>query len=537
MIKINKLLTNINFTNANNPKRVVGIVWHYVGALGGAKANCQYYASTYVGASAHYYIGFVGEIWQSVEDEDIAWSVGASSYVHPYLRNSNTISIELCVRKKSTKTMGATDKDWYFEDATIESAIELTKYLMKKYNVSIDNVVRHYDITGKICPNPLVYNNTKWKWEDIKARISKGYAVVSTPEVVDKLYRVRLKWKNASSQLGAYEILENAKKNCPAGYKVFDWNGKKVYTAPAKKGTQAADIDELSHEDLIKKVGPLFTEDQKKTGVLASVSMAQYILESGWCTTDLAINANNCFGMKTTLSNNDWENSTWDGKSTYTKITKEEYTPGVISNVKAAFRKYTCIEDSIADHSAYLLGAKNGSKKRYAGLAGCTDYKKAITIIKNGGYATDSQYVSKICNIIEKWGLTKYNATSSSNVSNSNNTTTTVKDSDDVNWKKRLQKACNSEGFRDKNGNKLTVDGEIGTMSYSALPTLRLGDKNKVVALVQERIEKKFGITIPDGFDGYLGPKTKASIKELQKKVGLEADGIVGKKTWKKLCA
>ena len=42
-------------------------------------------------------------------------------------------------------------------------------------------------------------------------------------------------------------------------------------------------------------------------------------------------------------------------------------------NINRDFRKYTCIEDSIADHSAYLLGAKNSSVLRYAGLKGCAD--------------------------------------------------------------------------------------------------------------------------------------------------------------------
>lgn len=45
---------------------------HYVGALGGAEDNCRYYASRYVGASAHYFVGHDGEIWQSVEEKDIA---------------------------------------------------------------------------------------------------------------------------------------------------------------------------------------------------------------------------------------------------------------------------------------------------------------------------------------------------------------------------------------------------------------------------------------------------------------------------------
>lgn len=66
------------------------------------------------------------------------------------------------------------------------------------------------------------------------------------------------------------------------------------------------------------------------------------------------------------------------------------------------------MEQSIADHSAYLLGAMNGKKKRYVGLVGEKDYRKAVQIIKDGDYATDSLYVQKICIIIEKYGLTRF---------------------------------------------------------------------------------------------------------------------------------
>lgn len=51
-MQINKLLTPYNFTDANDTGRIKYIVIHYVGALGGAKANCQYYAGQYIGASA-----------------------------------------------------------------------------------------------------------------------------------------------------------------------------------------------------------------------------------------------------------------------------------------------------------------------------------------------------------------------------------------------------------------------------------------------------------------------------------------------------
>ena len=178
----------------------------------------------------------------------------------------------------------------------------------------------------------------------------------------------------------------------------------------ASKGMQASVLKDLSEADAIKKVGALFTADQKKSGILASVSLAQFILESGYGKSELAQNANNIFGMKCSLSGNTWSGSSWDGKSKYTKKTQEQHTDGSYETITADLRKYPCIEDSIADHSAYLLGAMNGKKPRYDGLKGCTDYKKAVQIIKNGGYATSLTYVEKLCSIIEKWKLTDYDA-------------------------------------------------------------------------------------------------------------------------------
>ena len=176
----------------------------------------------------------------------------------------------------------------------------------------------------------------------------------------------------------------------------------------ASDGTQASVFAGLSEGDAVKRVGALFTADQRKTGILASVSMAQFILESGYGKSELAQGANNLFGMKCSLSGNSWGGSSWDGKSRYAKQTKEQNADGSYVTITADFRKYPCVEDSIADHSAYLLGAKNGSKLRYAGIRGCADYRKAAQIIKDGGYATSLSYVENLCSIIERWNLTQY---------------------------------------------------------------------------------------------------------------------------------
>ena len=162
---IHKLLTTVNFTKTTN-KQNKYIVIHYVGAEGGAKDNCRYFEKFYRGASAHYFVGHEGEIWQSVEDKFIAWHCGSSSgYKHAECRNDNSIGIELCCRKRAG--------NWYFEDATVTAAIGLVRDLMKKYNIPVENVIRHYDVTGKICPAPFVYNNTAHSWNDFIKKIKE----------------------------------------------------------------------------------------------------------------------------------------------------------------------------------------------------------------------------------------------------------------------------------------------------------------------------------------------------------------------------
>ena len=163
---------------------------------------------------------------------------------------------------------------------------------------------------------------------------------------------------------------------------------------------------DLTSEQKAAIIGQLSQKDYQTSGILASVTAAQCILESGWLSTSLAVEANNCFGMKATLSGNTWANSSWTGEI-HRKETWEEVNGGAIT-IMADFRAYPSLERSLADHSAYLLGAETSTGMRYAGLQGELDYRRAIQIIKNGGYATDSQYVDKVCSIIERYDLTQY---------------------------------------------------------------------------------------------------------------------------------
>ena len=311
-----------------------------------------------------------------------------------------------------------------------------------------------YDKDGKcVYSNPAKEEEQMYRvrktWADVKSQLGAyrdlnnaktncpvGYTVFdkdgkavyvnSSTTTTTKYYRVRKTWTDAKSQLGAYQILDNAKQNCPVGYTVFDWNGKAVYTPtsePEKPTDDGEDnnkpttpeeppvenispLEGMDHDAFIAYVGNIAKADMKSSGILASIVIAQAILESSWGQSELSLKANNLFGMKANLSGNTWD-SCWDG-DIYAKKSPEDDGNGNITEVLSDFRAYDSPTLSIMDHSDYLCGAKNGDKLRYEGLFGETDYRTAAQIIKDGGYATDSKYVDKLCNIIEEYNLDSY---------------------------------------------------------------------------------------------------------------------------------
>ena len=202
-MQINTLLTKTNYRAVTN-KQNKYIVIHYVGATGGAEANAKYFYSEYRGASAHYFVGHNGEVWQVVRENHIAWHCGATQYKHKECRNENSIGIELCCRMRNGS--------WYFEDATEKAAAELVKELMAKYNIPAENVIRHYDVTGKVCPAPYVNDNGKW--QAFKNMLVKELQPVKLDNLPDEYAKDAVEWaiKNKilkGTEEGNYKLHSN----------------------------------------------------------------------------------------------------------------------------------------------------------------------------------------------------------------------------------------------------------------------------------------------------------------------------------------
>lgn len=169
-----KLLTiNPYSRSGEKQKDIQYIVIHWVGnANTSATANRNYFnnlAQTHsTSASSHYIIGLNGEIIRCIPDDEVAFHSGS------YSMNRKSIGIEDC------------HPDWNgkFTDDTYNSLVELCADLCKKYGISINNVIRHYDVTGKSCPKYYVEHQDEWNKlkQDIYNKINGTPVEVPTEE-------------------------------------------------------------------------------------------------------------------------------------------------------------------------------------------------------------------------------------------------------------------------------------------------------------------------------------------------------------------
>ena len=165
---INQKLITKNFTKGRGGKKITHIVIHDTANIGrgaNAEAHYKYFNTTTREASAHYVVDDK-QVLRIVKDEDTAWHCGdnqkytnGGGSLKNIVKNSNSIGIEICV-----------NSDGNYKVA-VEKTLELVKELMVKYKLPIENVVRHYDVTGKICPQSM--SKDSWKaWFDFKKTLS-----------------------------------------------------------------------------------------------------------------------------------------------------------------------------------------------------------------------------------------------------------------------------------------------------------------------------------------------------------------------------
>lgn len=146
-------------------EKVNGIVIHYTANPGAtAIANRNYFENLKdthtTKASSHFVVGLEGEIVQCIPTAEIAYASND--------RNSDTISIECCYK----------NEDGSFEQATYDSVIKLTAWLCAKFGLTSEDVIRHYDVTEKLCP--LYYVEHEDAWAQFKKDVDTYLQVYKT---------------------------------------------------------------------------------------------------------------------------------------------------------------------------------------------------------------------------------------------------------------------------------------------------------------------------------------------------------------------
>lgn len=170
--------TNYTSSKKRNINTIKFIVVHYTGNDGDTnEGNINYFKEKNKKASAHYFVDD-NDIIQSVPDEHVAWHCGGKVYndvketggakYNKICTNSNSIGIEICDNVRNKK--------YELTEKTRQNVIGLIVMLMKKYSITVENVVRHFDCTGKYCPIYFCkpYGN-EMEWQRFKIDINSAY--------------------------------------------------------------------------------------------------------------------------------------------------------------------------------------------------------------------------------------------------------------------------------------------------------------------------------------------------------------------------
>lgn len=156
----------------------------------------------------------------------------------------------------------------------------------------------------------------------------------------------------------------------------------------------------MSKDEFIKAIAGYVQKYARSYGICVhSPIIAQSILESGWGESKLASKYHNYFGLKC--------GTKWTGKSV-NMATKEEYQPGVLTDIRDNFRVYDSMEEGVKGYFEFI------QLTRYQNLRGITDPKKYLETIKNDGYATSSSYVTNTMKLVTQYNLTQYDGKESS---------------------------------------------------------------------------------------------------------------------------
>lgn len=223
-ISITKQIGYAN-TTALSGRTIKYIVIHYTAGstskTGAAYNNAVRFSNPSVGASADFIVDDTTAVQYNPDvknrycwhcGDNKAYTKGGSYYGK--CTNANSIGIEVCcTNPRWSNSTPANSPDWSFTNAAIEKAVELTKYLMQTYGIDADHVIRHYDVSGKLCPGIIGWNEDSKdvsKWKAFKARLSGTSSTTATTKTDTSSTKVNDNKTIYRVQIGAFSNKSNA---------------------------------------------------------------------------------------------------------------------------------------------------------------------------------------------------------------------------------------------------------------------------------------------------------------------------------------
>lgn len=207
------------------------LVIHYTAGVtskaGSARNTANYFRKSTRNASADFIVDDAEMVQYNPDPTRFyCYAVGGAKYTkmstieggkfYGKAKNANCISIEMCSNKVNTKTLNASDTDWYFTDATIRNAANLAKYLMNLYNIPIDRVIMHHHVNGKVCPNPWCVNNERLnEWRKFKNTLIEEDLPVAEQPIELPIYVTKTDVVNEYVKIGQQHSINFTGVNIP----------------------------------------------------------------------------------------------------------------------------------------------------------------------------------------------------------------------------------------------------------------------------------------------------------------------------------
>lgn len=300
----------------------------------------------------------------------------------------------------------------------IKNHKEMGKYTTHTYIYLQDGTNKHFDTKGFLVTPITVKEDINYSEAskgvaslkidvESKSEITKVEVPVwSKPDQSDLFwYEAKMNKENQFEVMVDYKNHQYHTGNYNVHIYVYTKNGFKLIFGGSTIVLNSPILSDKTYAgEYLREITPLATEVAKKNKLYTSVMIAQSVLESGYGTSKLVKEANNYFGMKFKVNEDEGKYGTY-------VIETQEYDKTINDwvTVSALFRKYSSKIDSFEDNALKLREGVSWDKKYYQGTwkENARSYKDATNAL-NGRYATDPNYSKKLNEIIEKWDLAQF---------------------------------------------------------------------------------------------------------------------------------